>query len=57
MPGGVYKKLVIQNDRLVGACLYGDTADSAWYMRLIREGTGIGVLREQLMLGEGAARE
>ncbi|MCU6616447.1 NAD(P)/FAD-dependent oxidoreductase [Achromobacter sp. 77] len=57
MPGGVYKKLVIQNDRLVGACLYGDTADSAWYMRLIREGAGIGVLREQLMLGEGAARE
>ncbi len=52
--GGVYKKLVIRDDRLVGACLYGDTADSAWYARLIREGAGIGALRDRLMFGEGA---
>lgn len=57
MPGGVYKKLVIRDDRLVGACLYGDTDDSAWYVRLIREGAGIGALRDRLMLGEGAAGE
>ena len=37
--GGVYKKLVIKDDKLVGACLYGDTADGAWYFRLLREGT------------------
>jgi len=55
MPGGVYKKLVIRDDRLVGACLYGDTADSAWYVRLIREGVGIGALRDRLMLGEAGA--
>ncbi len=52
MPGGVYKKLVIRDDKLVGACLYGDTADSAWYVRLIREGRRIGALRERLMHGE-----
>jgi len=57
MPGGVYKKLVIRDDRLVGACLYGDTADSAWYVRLIREGAGLGALRDRLMLGESAAGE
>lgn len=51
---GVYKKLVIQGDRLVGACLYGDTADGAWYFRLIREGKEIGALRDQLMFGEHA---
>ncbi len=56
-PGGVYKKLVIRDDKLVGACLYGDTADSAWYVRLIREGRRIGALRERLMQGEGAAGE
>jgi nitrite reductase (NADH) large subunit len=56
-PGGVYKKLVIRGDRLVGACLYGDTADSAWYVRLIREGAGIEALRDRLMFGEGAAGE
>lgn len=56
-PGGVYKKLVIRDDKLVGACLYGDTADSGWYVRLIREGRRIGPLRERLMHGEGAAGE
>jgi nitrite reductase (NADH) large subunit len=50
--GGIYKKLMVQNDKLVGACLYGDTADSAWYFRLIREGKSIAQLRDQLMLGE-----
>ena len=27
--GGVYKKLVIKDDKLIGACLYGDTVDGA----------------------------
>jgi nitrite reductase (NADH) large subunit len=52
---GVYKKLVIQNDRLVGACLYGDTADGSWYFRLLRERRNIADIRDQLMFGEGAA--
>lgn len=52
---GVYRKLVIRGDKLVGACLYGDTADSAWYQRLIREGRELGAVRDQLMAGEGAA--
>ena len=34
--GGVYKKLVIKDDVLVGACLYGDTADGGWYFRQVR---------------------
>ncbi len=36
--GGVYKKLVIKDDKLVGACLYGDTVDGSWYFKLLREG-------------------
>ena len=51
---GVYKKLVIQDDRLVGACLYGDTADGAWYFRLIRDAQPIGPIRDHLMFGERA---
>ena len=50
--GGVYKKLVIQNDKLVGACLYGDTVDGSWYFKLLREGRPIGELRDRLMFGE-----
>ena len=50
--GGVYKKLVIQNDKLVGACLYGDTVDGSWYFKLLREGRDIKDIRDKLMFGE-----
>jgi nitrite reductase (NADH) large subunit len=50
--GGVYKKLVIQNNQLVGAVIYGDTVDSAWYFQLLREGRNIADIRDHLMFGE-----
>jgi nitrite reductase (NADH) large subunit len=50
--GGVYKKLVIQDDKLVGACLYGDTVDGSWYFKLLREGRKIADIRDKLMFGE-----
>jgi nitrite reductase (NADH) large subunit len=50
--GGVYKKLVIQDDKLVGACLYGDTVDGSWYFKLLREGKHIDEIRDTLMFGE-----
>ncbi len=50
--GGVYKKLVIREDKLVGACLYGDTVDGSWYFRLLREGKNIAEIRDTLMFGE-----
>ncbi|MBN8494702.1 MAG: NAD(P)/FAD-dependent oxidoreductase [Burkholderiales bacterium] len=50
--GGVYKKLVIQDDKLVGACLYGDTVDGSWYFKLLREGRAIADIRDKLMFGE-----
>ncbi|HEY6136114.1 MAG TPA: (2Fe-2S)-binding protein, partial [Rubrivivax sp.] len=50
--GGVYKKLVIQGDKLVGACLYGDTVDGSWYYKLLRDGRAIGDIRDKLMFGE-----
>ena len=52
--GGVYKKLVIDGDKLAGAVLIGDTADGAWYFRLIKDQTPIGELRDRLMFGEGS---
>ena len=50
--GGVYKKLVVKEDKLVGACLYGDTVDGSWYFKLIREGRSIADIRDHLMFGE-----
>jgi nitrite reductase (NADH) large subunit len=51
--GGVYKKLVIKDDKLVGACLYGDTVDGSWYFKLLREGRSVNDIRDKLMFGEG----
>jgi nitrite reductase (NADH) large subunit len=52
--GGVYKKLVIKDDVLVGACLYGDTADGGWYFRQVKENANISQIRDHLMFGEQA---
>jgi nitrite reductase (NADH) large subunit len=52
---GVYKKLVIQGDKLVGACLYGDTVDGGWYFKMLREGRRIADIRDKLMFGESGA--
>jgi nitrite reductase (NADH) large subunit len=49
---GVYKKLVIRNDQLVGACLFGDTVDGSWYFKLLREGRSVADIRDKLMFGE-----
>jgi nitrite reductase (NADH) large subunit len=52
--GGVYKKLVIKGDTLVGACLYGDTVDGSWYFKLLREGRSVNDIRDKLMFGESS---
>jgi nitrite reductase (NADH) large subunit len=49
---GIYKKLVIKNDKLIGACLYGDTVDGSWYFKLLRDGRSVADIRDKLMFGE-----
>ncbi len=49
---GVYKKLVIQDDKLIGACLYGDTVDGSYYFKLLRDGRSVSSIRDRLMFGE-----
>ena len=48
---GVYKRLVIEGDRLVGAVMYGDTADGNWFFGLIKDGTDIAEMRDMLIFG------
>jgi nitrite reductase (NADH) large subunit len=51
-PGfGTYKKLVIADGCLVGAVLFGDTADGLWYLDLIRSGEPIEPFRDDLAFG------
>ena len=49
---GVYKKLVLKDDKLVGTVLYGDTVDGSYYFRLLREGRNVAEVRDRLMFGE-----
>jgi len=51
----VYKRLVLENDRVRGAVLYGDIRDGHWYSDLINEGHPVGRLRDQLMFSAAAA--
>ncbi|MEZ5444348.1 MAG: nitrite reductase large subunit NirB [Gammaproteobacteria bacterium] len=49
---GVYKKLVMRDNRIAGAVLYGDTIDGSWYFQLMKDGTDISHLRETLLFGQ-----
>ncbi len=49
---GIYKKLVIKDDKLKGAVMYGDTLDGTWYFQLLREGTNIKDFRKTIMFGQ-----
>ncbi|GAB4510031.1 MAG: nitrite reductase large subunit NirB [Sulfuricaulis sp.] len=52
-PGvGVYKKVVIKDNRIQGAVMVGDTLDGAWYFQLMREGTDISGFRTRLLHGQ-----
>ncbi|MDP1681453.1 MAG: nitrite reductase large subunit NirB [Burkholderiales bacterium] len=50
--GGLYKKLVLKENKLVGAVLYGESGDGNWYFKLMREGTDVSALRNRLLFGE-----
>lgn len=49
---GLYKKLVIKNNCLIGAVLYGDTKEGAWYFQLMRSAQDISDIRDKLLFGE-----
>ncbi|CUH53994.1 nitrite reductase large subunit NirB [Shimia marina] len=48
---GVYKRLVLENDRIIGAVMYGDTADGNWFFGLIKEREDISEMRDTLIFG------
>ncbi|MGA0532742.1 NAD(P)/FAD-dependent oxidoreductase [Hansschlegelia sp. KR7-227] len=55
-PGhGHYRKLIVRDDRLVGAILVGEASDALWYLDLIAKGAPLGPLRDDLAFGRGFA--
>ncbi|WP_250509927.1 FAD-dependent oxidoreductase [Caballeronia sp. GACF4] len=49
---GVYKRLVLQAGCVIGAVLYGDVKDGAWYFELIQNRTDVSHLRGRLLFGK-----
>jgi NAD(P)H-dependent nitrite reductase large subunit/NAD(P)H-dependent nitrite reductase small subunit len=52
---GVYKRLVIENNRVRGAVLYGDVKDGPWYFELMTQGRDVGPIRDKLLFGAAFA--
>jgi nitrite reductase (NADH) large subunit len=49
---GIYKRVVLRGNQIVGAVLYGDTSDGAWYFDLLKKGSDVSALRETLIFGQ-----
>ena len=48
---GVYKRLILENDKIIGAVIYGDTSDSGWFFDKLKSGEDISEMRETLIYG------
>jgi nitrite reductase (NADH) large subunit len=49
---GVYKKLVVRDDKLEGVVLYGDVVDAAWYLDLLRKKEDISAFKDAMVFGQ-----
>ncbi len=49
---GIYKRLVLKDNRIIGAVLYGEAADGPWFFDHIRNRTDISGMRETLIFGQ-----
>ncbi len=49
---GIYKRLVLKDNRILGAVLYGETSDGAWFFDMLRKGTDVTGLRDTLIFGQ-----
>ena len=52
---GVYKRVIVKDDKLVGAVLYGDTADGGWYFDLLKRQEDVSEIRDALIFGQAFA--
>ncbi len=52
---GVYKRIVVRDNKIEGAVLYGDAKDGAWYFQLMKDDTDISELRDTIVFGQAYA--
>ena len=49
---GIYKRLVLKDNRIIGTVLYGETADGAWFNDLKKREVDITEMRDTLIFGQ-----
>lgn len=51
-PGrGIYKRLVLQDNHIIGVVMYGETGDGNWFYGLMKDGTDVADMRDTLIFG------
>ncbi len=50
---GFYKRLILKENKVIGAVMYGDTSDGGWFYNLIRDGQDVAAIRDMLIFGPG----
>ena len=49
---GIYRKLIVKDNRVKGAVMFGDTIDGTWYFDLMRDETDISDMRNNILFGQ-----
>nr|WP_295469662.1 nitrite reductase large subunit NirB [Mesorhizobium sp.] len=49
---GVYKRVVLKENRIIGTVLFGETGDGAWFNDLKKKETDISEMRDTLIFGQ-----
>lgn len=49
---GTYKRVILKDNKVIGAVLYGATEDGAWYNELLKSGENIEEFRDTLIFGQ-----
>jgi len=52
---GIYKRIVLKDNRICGVLLYGDARDGSWYLELMGGKRDVGPLRDRLLFGRAYA--
>lgn len=52
---GIYKKVILRDNRVVGSVLYGHVVDGPWYVQLMRDKADVSAFRDQLVFGRAFA--
>src|SRR5262249_40913312 len=54
---GLYKKVILREDRVVGSVLYGSVADGPWHVELMRARADVSLIRDQTVFGRVFAEQ